>query len=68
MTQHEQITKYCREHGSISPMEAFVFLKCTKLATRISEMKATGRYNITQQFEKSKEGKKYMRYWVSERS
>jgi len=67
MTQAEQIAKYCKDHGSISPMEAFVFLKCTKLATRVSEMKYSGKYEIRQQFEKSKDGKKYMRYWIKEK-
>lgn len=38
MTQHQQISKYLDEFGSISPMEAFMDLGITKLATRISEM------------------------------
>lgn len=38
MTQAERIRKYLDEKGSISPMEAFMDLGITKLATRISEM------------------------------
>ena len=38
MTQAERIRKYLDEKGSISPMEAFMHLGITKLATRISEM------------------------------
>ena len=38
MTQAERIRKYLDDHGSISPMEAFLNLGITKLATRISEM------------------------------
>ena len=38
MTQHEQIIDYIRAFGSITPMEAFMDLGITKLATRVSEM------------------------------
>lgn len=42
MTQYERILDYIRTYGSITPMEAFRDLGCTKLATRISEMKRNG--------------------------
>ena len=42
MTQHEQIIDYIRSFGSISPMEAFMDLGITKLATRVSEMIRNG--------------------------
>lgn len=42
MTQHERIIDYLDHYGSITPMEAFLYLGITKLATRISEMKAEG--------------------------
>lgn len=38
MNQHKAIADYLEAHGSITPMEAFVDLGITKLATRISEM------------------------------
>lgn len=38
MTQKEAIYDYMLTHDSITPMEAFAELGCTKLATQISEM------------------------------
>ena len=42
MTQKDLIRDYIERHGSITPFEAFTELGCTKLATRISEMRADG--------------------------
>lgn len=42
MTQREAIVEYIKEFGSITPMQAFVDLGITKLATRISEMRKDG--------------------------
>ena len=42
MTQHEAIRQYINDFGSITPMEAFMDLGITKLATRISEMRKRG--------------------------
>lgn len=42
MTQGERIVKYIADFGSISPMEAFMDLGITKLATRVSELRAEG--------------------------
>ena len=42
MTQGERIINYINTFGSISPMEAFMDLGITKLATRVSEMTAEG--------------------------
>lgn len=42
MTQREQIYDYIERFGSITPMEAFADLGITKLATRVSEMRADG--------------------------
>jgi len=44
-TQYDKIYLYVREHGSISPQEAFK-LGITKLATRISEMTRSGAYSV----------------------
>lgn len=64
MNQHERILRYIDDFGSISPMEAFS-IGITKLATRISEMKATG-IEFDQKYEKAKnrygETCYYMRY------
>lgn len=67
MTQHERILQYIKEFGSISPMEAYGDLGITKLATRISEMRADG-MEFDQRIEKRKNryGEKvhFMRYWL----
>lgn len=42
LTQHERILGYVMEHGSITPMEAFLHLSITKLSTRIGEMMRAG--------------------------
>lgn len=44
MTQKEQIIEYMRIYGSITPMQAFIDLGCTKLATRISEINSDDKY------------------------
>ena len=63
--QQLSILWYICEFGSISPMEAFSDLYVTKLATRISEMKAIG-IQFSQGYEgrENRFGKKvrYMRY------
>ena len=65
MTQKDEIERYIREHGSITPMDAFNDLGITKLATRVSEMKRDG-IRIIGELEKGKNrnGKKvqFMRY------
>lgn len=69
MTQHERIIEYIREHGSITPMEAIEHLGCTKLATRVGELKKAG-YNIegTMEHGHSRWGDdcRYMRYRLYE--
>lgn len=42
MTQAQRIKDYIRQFGSITPLDAFRDLGITKLATRISEMRAAG--------------------------
>lgn len=65
MNQYERILRYINDYGSISPMEAFADLGITKLATRISEMRADG-IDFEQKWEtrKNRYGDKvrYMRY------
>lgn len=66
-TQHEDILRYIKENGSISPAEAFSYLGITKLSTRISEMTRTG-YSFAKQMvdDRNRYGRKirYMRYWL----
>lgn len=69
MNQRERIINYLDEFGSITPMEAFIDLGITKLATRISEMRAEG-LQFNQELQKAKnrygEVTHYMRYWRAE--
>lgn len=64
---NQQLDILCRIYrvGSITTMEAFRYLKITKLSTRISEMKAMG-IQFDQAFESSTDENgnhvRYMRY------
>lgn len=69
MTQSERIIDYINRFGSISPMEAFIDLGITKLATRVSEMSSEG-IEFVKKYEESTNrfGEKvhYMRYSLKE--
>lgn len=68
MTQQEQIYDYIEKFGSITPMDAFADLGITKLATRVSEMRADGTEIIgTWETAKNRYGKtvRYMRYTLN---
>ena len=41
-TQRRKIRQYMLDHGSITPFECAWYIRCLKLATRISEMIADG--------------------------
>lgn len=64
--QYDRILNYLKEHGSITPMEAFEELGITRLAARVHELERKGIY-LDREMEKSKNryGKNshYMRYW-----
>ena len=64
-TQHDRIINYLKAFGSITPMEAFMDLGITKLATRVSEMRRLG-FEFEQKMEESTnrygEIVRYMRY------
>lgn len=66
MTQKERIANYIDQFGSISPMEAFMDLGITKLATQISSMIREDGMDIEKKYEKTKnrfgEPVYYMRY------
>ena len=65
MTQRERILRYIDDFGSITPMEAFMDLGITKLATRVSELIRDGeRIEKEQVSGKNRYGDKtyYMRY------
>lgn len=70
MSQRERILEYLENHPEgITPMEAFVNLKITKLATRISELIDMG-YAIDKTYESHKNAHgdtvRYMRYRKAE--
>lgn len=46
MTQCEEIVEYMKRNGSISDAEAFVHLRCRRLASRIYDIRADGKYDI----------------------
>lgn len=63
--QQKSILDCIAAFGSITPMDAFEILHITKLATRISEMKAIGiQFDQTYESRRDGEGKsvRYMRY------
>ena len=63
MTQREEILQYIKEHGSITPMDAFYDLGITKLATRISEMRKSGiEFNIEMVKHRNKYNTRTVRY------
>lgn len=65
MTQREQVLAYIREYGSITPLDAFRDLGCTRLAARINDLEKEG-YTFNRKYETkpNRYGKKvtYMRY------
>ena len=65
--QQRMILLYIYAFGSISPYEAFVHLKITKLATRISEMISKG-IGFDKVFESRHEDGKTVRYMRYRRS
>lgn len=70
INQHKKIADYLERHPEgITPFEAFLHLKITKLATRIGEMIRDG-YPIKKLMEyKIKDDgtmEHYMRYWRDE--
>jgi hypothetical protein len=63
--QQTDILLFILTHGSITPMDAFSVLYITKLATRISEMKAIGiQFDQIYESRRNSEGKsvRFMRY------
>lgn len=69
MTQCELVLKYIKDFGSISTMEAFMDLGCSRLPARVSDLKEKG-YELDDKWEhgKNRYGKKvkWKRYWLKE--
>lgn len=69
MGQKERVINYIETFGSISPMEAFMDLGVTKLATIVSYMRYKDNMIVYQKFMQAKnrygESCYYMRYWLN---
>lgn len=69
MTQCEKIVQYMRDFGSISTLEAFRDIGCTRLSGRIHDLRRQG-YDIESNFETSRnrygEAVSYKRYRLRE--
>lgn len=69
MTQGAKIINYMRSNGSITTLEAVLYLRVTRLSARIHDLRAKG-YNIVGTWVKAKnaEGKKvqYLKYRLVE--
>lgn len=69
MSQKKKILDYMRSHGSITQSEAFLQLGCTRLASRIWDLKRDG-HNIKKTMVKGKnrfgEPTEYASYSVEE--
>lgn len=71
VSQKQRILKYMADFGSITTFDAFKELGCTKLTTRISELRQDG-YHIIGEAETSKnrygESVTYNRYRMGEQN
>lgn len=66
-TQVEEIVRYMRDNGSITSMEAFTEIGCTRLSARIADIKTLG-YVVGSKREtrRNRYGRNvsYGRYWL----
>ena len=66
-TQCQMVLQYMNDFGSITTMDAFMDLGCTRLPARISDLKDQG-YKIADRVEvgKNRCGRKvnWKRYWI----
>lgn len=62
-SQTDYVLAWLRAYGSISTMEAFEYLKITRLSARIFDLKEKGFVFDTEK-KKSKEGKYYFAYKI----
>lgn len=66
-TQCERIIQYMKDFGSITTLQAFTDLGCTRLASRVTDLKKQG-YNIKSEFVSSKnrydETVSYKKYYL----
>lgn len=68
-TQKMQIVAYCKKHGSITIREAFTKLHINSPSKRISELRNSGKYevsDITESKTERGETKRWKRYFIKE--
>lgn len=69
MSQNEKILKYIKDFGSITSLQAFTDLGCTRLSGRIYDLQKEG-YRFYKRFETGKnrynENVSYVRYFLKE--
>jgi hypothetical protein len=65
MTQTEKIERYIKEHGSITTMEAFQYLRITRLSARIEDMRDKGIDVVSTPV--NNKGMRYVRYSIKKR-
>lgn len=65
----DRIVAYCKQHGSITQMEAIEAIGCTRLSGRIWDLKQRG-YIVTDEWEdgvdRHQEPTRYKRYYITE--
>lgn len=62
-TQQAKILNYCAEHGSITVREAFEKLFINSPTKRISELRQSGDYEVTD-IEEQRNDTRYKRYFI----
>lgn len=62
-TQKAKILQYCAEHGSITIRQAFEELKINSPTKRISELRQSGFYEVTD-IEEQRNDTRYKRYFI----
>lgn len=67
-TQRGLILAYCKEHGSITIRDAFEKLKINSPSKRISELRLSGRYDVSavteEKINASGQKTRYKRYYI----
>ena len=59
MSQNDKILSYLRTHDDITSLDAYREIGCTRLAARISDLKARGyRFNVTSKTVLNRDGEK----------
>ncbi len=61
MTQTDRVLKHLRTHGPITPFEALMVYRITRLAARIYELRARG-LNVVARIKKDATGARYTEY------